>query len=178
MVTYGILLLPALSLDTLLVAMALARHGPPLRTVLSLTLAEALAPLVGYGLGALFLGIAPHLGDLLAAVLLLLLGVHLLREAREGGEAPGELLSRGTTILGMAAVALDELGVGVTLPALHVSPLPAVLWLLVQAPVMALLGLWLGLRISAWEPLRYVSGGLILALGVVQAVQAALALAH
>ena len=169
---YGILVLPALSLDTLLVAMALARHGPPLRTIAALTLAEAAAPLLGYGLGRLLLGLAPRWADLAAGVLLLVLGIHLLREAREGGDEAQEILERGATLLAMAAVATDELGVGLVLGALHVSPLPAVLWLLLQAPAMAAAGLYLGRRIAAWPPLSYLPGALLLAIGALNCVQA------
>ncbi len=170
MASLGFAVLPALSLDTLIVAMVLARHGSPWRTVMLLSAAEAVAPLLGYAVGYLALGLVPAAAAIGSAILLLVLGVHLLREARAGDEAAERIATRGP-ILGALAVGLDELGLGAALPALHMSPLPAVLWLIVQAPVMALAGLWLGRKVSVWAPLRYLPGSLILALGLVQAVQ-------
>jgi putative Mn2+ efflux pump MntP len=175
MESLGFLVLPALSLDTLIIAMVLARHGSPWRTVLLLSGAEAIAPLLGYGVGYLAFGLLPAAAAIGSAVVLLLLGVHLVREAREGDEAAEAVAGRGP-LLGALAVGLDELGIGAALPSLHLSPLPAVLWLLVQAPFMAMLGLWLGRKVAVWAPLRYLPGVLILGLGMVQSVQVALLL--
>lgn len=163
----GTVLLGVLSLDTFFVAMALARHGPALRLVLLLSAAEAIAPLVGFAAAAVVFGFAPDAMGALSGVLLVLLGLYLLYEAREGEDEAEKLLSGGV-LLGVAAVSLDELGVGAALPGLGVSPLFAAAWMVVQAPLFALAGLWLGRRVLAWPPLRFLPGALLVVLGALK----------
>lgn len=166
----GAALLPLLSLDTLLVAMALSRHGASLRAVLALAAAEAAATLVGYLFGALLFARLPgDLGTLATGLVLLMLGVHLAAEAREGDDEAKRLRARGW-VFGVLAVSLDELGFGATLPGLAVSPVLAVSWILVQAPLVALTGRWLGRRLPGTERLRYLPAVLITALGVAESV--------
>ena len=168
--TQGYLLLPLLSLDTFLLSVALAKTAPPRRLLLLLTLAEGLAPLLGYAFGRLFFAaIAASVMHIVAGVLLLALALVLAFGAREDPEEEMETLSRAP-LLGMAAVGADEFGFGVVLPALHTQVVFAVIWLLLQAPVAVLLGLALGRRLNLSDRLRYAPAFLVALLAVWQLV--------
>lgn len=143
------LILP-LSLDTFAVSAALgvARLGARerLRLAATFALAEAIMPLLGYAVGAAGSALAGGWADLVAAALLALTGVWMLREGDdedERAEAAAKL--HGWALAGAAfSISVDELAMGVTIGLLR---LPVGLVALLIA-AQALLASWLGTQLG------------------------------
>lgn len=105
-----------------------------------------------------------------AALLLILLGIMLLREAQE--DEADELLERAP-FAAAVAVGADEFGFGLTLPYLHAyALLPAVI-VAIQAPIAVFIGLSLGGRLRGIRWLRWVPPAGVLCLGILAALAAA-----
>lgn len=166
------LLLPLLSLDSFTVSVALASHDGRRRIFWLLVLAEASAPLLGFLIGGLTGRLVPpRLFGAIAAVLLLLLSVMLLREAGEDADEAEELLER-TPLLAAVAVGADEFGFGLTLPYLHAYALLPAALIALQAPIAVGLGFSLGDRARRVLWLRWVPPIGVLVLGVLEALAA------
>lgn len=146
------LLLP-LGLDTFALAAALGVAGLApkhrLRVSLVFTAFEAGMPIVGLGVGQVagrFLGAWAGYGGI---VFLLLAGVLLLRPGHDevAGQRQLKLLAhaRGLALLDLGlGVSVDELTVGLSAGLLGIPIVVAVVWIAVQAFVVAQLGLRFG----------------------------------
>ncbi len=141
------LILP-LSLDTFAVSVALgvAQLSPRerWRLVAAFALAEALMPLLGYAFGSVAGGLLGGVGEYVAAAILALAGVMMLRE--DDNEHPaGAAGLRGWSLMAAAlAISLDELAIGVTIGLLRLPIAWVVLFIGLQAVVASQLGLALG----------------------------------
>lgn len=176
------LLLP-LSLDTFLVSAALGVRGLDRRARLRLSILFSLfeggMPLIGLALGA---GLGRAVGgraELVAAAIVILLGVYELAEGEEQEEAVerrtrGGGLTVGGSLLLALTISLDELALGVALGLLGVPAVAAVVLLAVQALVAAQLGLRLGARVgeSLRERAEKAVGVVLVLIGVALAVAA------
>ena len=174
------LLLP-LGLDTFVVSAALGAGGLAaerrLRVALVFTLFEAAMPLVGLGLGASLSAVVGSAAEFVAAGVLLAFGLYVLLAEDEDAEVlrlarMAGPLGMGTLLLGLS-ISLDELAIGFAIGALNVNVVLALVWIAVQAFVVAQIGLRLGTRVS--ESLREgaekLVGAALIALAVVLIVE-------
>lgn len=151
----GVLIVPiilSLGLDTFAVSTAIGVAPMPtpirLRFAGACAGAEAVMPLIGFGIG----GLAGKLGavaDWLSVAILLGAGLWILHEALEDEDEVAEALERvqqGGAALPLVAlsVSLDELAVGTALGTLRLPVIPVVIALAAQALIVSLLGLKLG----------------------------------
>lgn len=149
-----------LGLDTFAMAAALGVAGLPkesrTRTSLILASFEAGMPIVGSLIGAAVGRIVGEFAGWTAIVVLIIAGLLMLRpQDEEKEEARLKLLARAQGIavidLGLA-ISIDELAVGFSLGLLGLPLIVAVIWLGVQAFIVAQLGMRLGAKIG--EELR------------------------
>jgi putative Mn2+ efflux pump MntP len=170
-ILFLIALLVPLSIDVFVLSTALGLAGLPkkdrLRTSIILSCFEAGMPavgaLIGHGIG----GILGNYGGYVAAIVIGLAGLLMLRPAGEKKEERNvRLLSsaRGLTIINLGlSISIDGLAIGLSLGLLHVPLLFVVVWIAIQTFLATRLGLWLGDRLS--ERLRESAerfGGIIL----------------
>ncbi len=123
MIPLGLLAL-ALAMDAFAVSLAQGAsarpgHGGALRIAAAFGLAQALMPLIGWGLGLAFADAIRSFDHWVAFVLLAALGAKMLREALHG-DAPSAAPALIGWALGGAAIAtsVDAAAVGITLPML------------------------------------------------------------
>ena len=150
------LLLP-LGLDTFALAAALGIAGledrDRLRVTLVFTVFEAAMPVVGLLAGRLVGGLIGAWAGYAGIAFLLLAGFLLLRSggSEEAEERRLRLLAhaRGLAILDLGlSISVDELTVGLSAGLLGLPIAPAVVWIAVQAFVVAQAGLRFGSRIG------------------------------
>lgn len=147
-----------LSIDTFILAAALGLAGLPrnqaTRTSLILASFEALMPVLGFLISA---GVGRLIGQFtgyVAAIVIALTGVVLLRPGNSNEEQEEQRLkllarARGVAIIYLGiGISVDGLGVGLSLGLLDIPLVLVVIWLGVQAFAAALLGLRLGGRLS------------------------------
>jgi len=151
-----IALIIPLGLDTFVVSTAVGASGLPakhrLRVALLFTLFEGAMPLVGLALGASLSSAIGSTAEYLAIALLIGLGLYVLLVEDEAGETEklGQFtgaLGWGTLLLGLS-ISLDELAIGFSLGLLDLPKIEALIFIAVQAFVVAQLGLRLGTRAS------------------------------
>jgi len=141
-----------LGLDTFAIAIAVGLRGiRPLRPALVFSVAEGTMPLVGILLGSLvslrFQSAAGYIG----AVILIVLGLHVLKESGETLEEAEGLVftSLRTMLVAGFAVSIDEIAIGFPLAT---EGLP-ILWVLVaiaaQAFLLGYAGVSLGAKLGA-----------------------------
>jgi putative Mn2+ efflux pump MntP len=143
-------LLP-LGLDTFAVATALALAGlsrqERLRVSVIFTAFEAAMPLVGLLIGGLVGKAIGAIANDVAAVALVLVGIWMLWPREEEEEERLALLARtrGLAVLGLGlSISLDELAIGFSVGLLRLPVALAVVWIAIQAFVVAQLGMRLG----------------------------------
>jgi putative Mn2+ efflux pump MntP len=166
-----------LGLDTFGVAVALGIAGLPAqrRTHLALLFAafEAAMPLIGVALGAPLGETVGGAADYIAAGLLVVLGIYVIREgADDDGDEGRRLLAmtqRGVypaLALGLS-ISLDELAIGFSAGLLRLPLLPLVIAVGVQAFVATQIGVRLGERVgSRWaEAAQRIAGVALIVLG-------------
>jgi manganese efflux pump family protein len=122
-----LLLALALASDAFAVSIARGAGGPhslgrALETGLAFGAAQGIMPLIGWGLGALFLRYIDAVDHWIAFALLSFLGVRMLQAAfsdedEEGAEAPSQSSGQHLLMLGTAAIAtsIDAAAAGLTL---------------------------------------------------------------
>jgi len=148
------LILP-LGLDTFAISAALGLAGisrsDRMRIAVLFTAFEALMPvaglLLGFGLGRAVGGYA----ELLAAVVLIAVGVWML-VSPDGDDATASLVARarGWAAMGLGlSISIDELAIGFTLGLVGVPVPPAIVLIAVQAFIASQLGFRLGARAGA-----------------------------
>lgn len=174
------LILP-LGLDTFAVAAALAIAGLPakerLRVSALFTAFEAGMPIIGLLIGAAIGHAVGAVAEYVAIAALILLGAYMLWPRDEDDEEERlELLgrTRGLAVIGLGlSISLDELAIGFTLGLLRLPVVLVLIWIGVQAFVVAQAGLHLGARVgeSVREGAGRLAGLALAALGIVLLVQ-------
>ncbi len=151
-----IALIIPLALDTFVVSTALGAGGLPakhrLRISLLFTLFEGGMPLVGLGLGASLSAAIGSTAEYVAIGLLVAFGIYVLVvEDEEAEEAKVSHLlgpiGYGTLLLGLS-ISIDELAIGFSLGLLHLPKAAALIFIGIQAFVVAQIGLRLGSRVK------------------------------
>ena len=171
-----------LGLDTLGVSFALGMIGLPARHRLRIALLfaafEAAMPLLGAALGApLGRALGGGAADLIAAALLLALGVYVLATTAGGAEREKLLtLTRprfGAAVALGLSVSMDELAIGFSAGLLRVPLVPLVVAVAAQAFLASQIGLRAGGRVggAAGELAERLAGVAMLALAALLAAQ-------
>ena len=127
---------------------------------------QALMPLLGYALGYRFASYIERVDHWVAFVLLLLIGVNMIRESRQGGEEAADPSLGVRAMLPLAvATSIDALAVGVTFAFLNVAILPAICCIGLVTWIWSMLGFKLGNLFGArWRSPAELTGGVILIL--------------
>jgi putative Mn2+ efflux pump MntP len=167
-----------LGLDTLAVSLALGvaglPAGPRLRLALLFTGFEAAMPLIGAGLGLPLGRAIGAAADVLAAALVLALGLYMLSGLELTDRDAADLLAASRTgLIGAVglglSISLDELAIGFSAGLLRVSLLVLVVLVALQAFVATQVGLRLGARVTehARERVERLAGLALVALGLI-----------
>lgn len=105
---------------------------------------QALMPLAGYLLGVQFQSVISQIDHWIAFVLLGLIGINMIREARGSAEQVEASFSFRAMVPLAVATSIDALAVGVTFAFLQVHILPAVCFIGAVTFVLSAAGLWVG----------------------------------
>ncbi len=124
---------------------------------------QALMPLLGYLLGVRFQQLVASVDHWIAFGLLTLIGVNMIREAKEeAGETDAALSMKAMLPLALAT-SIDALAVGVTFAFLSIAIVPAVTLIGCTTLVISCAGVYIGHRFgSRYERKAGVAGGAIL----------------
>ena len=160
-----------LSMDAFAVSvckgLSLRRYGPGRSLTAGIYFGgfQALMPLIGWALGVRFQQAIANVDHWIAFGLLTLIGINMLREARQEGDSLDEAMGPAAMFLLAVATSIDALAVGVTFAFLQVSILPAVSFIGVTTFVLSALGVWVGSAFGArWRERAEQAGGIILIL--------------
>lgn len=127
---------------------------------------QALMPLIGYLLGVRFQAMIQRVDHWIAFVLLALIGLNMVREARGSDEAELDASFSPRAMLPLAvATSIDALAVGVTFAFLSVNIAPAVSFIGAVTFLLSMLGVKLGSVFGMkWKQRAEFAGGAILIL--------------
>jgi putative Mn2+ efflux pump MntP len=164
----------SLGLDTFAVSVGLGLGGAiPLRRRLTLAmafgLAEAAMPLIGVLAGLALGRIIGEWGNVVAGLVLVALGVHMLREGETGqGSLPG-----GNLFVAALSISVDEVAAGLSLGALGLPVGLTSLLVGAQAFALTLLGVAIGRAVGERirEGAERLGAVVLLGLGVLVLVQ-------
>ena len=124
---------------------------------------QALMPLIGYLLGVNFRQFITSVDHWIAFVLLVIIGVNMIREAREEAEELDASFSVTAMLPLAVATSIDALAVGVTFAFLQVQIIPAVLFIGVTTCILSMAGVRIGHVFgSRYKSRAELLGGLIL----------------
>jgi len=169
----------SLGLDTFSTSAVIGIAPLPRQTrmylALSFAICEGLMPAVGLIVGRPLGQAFGHWSLYVAAVLLIITGLWILRDALEDDD-DGEtsavtraVATGGIPLVGVAlSVSLDELAVGFSFGVLRLPVVPAIIAIALQALVLGLCGQWLGAKVGRTIGGRaeMVSGGVLCVLGI------------
>ena len=147
--------------------LSLRRYGPGRSLTAGIYFGgfQALMPLIGWALGVRFQQAIANVDHWIAFGLLTLIGINMLREARQEGDSLDEAMGPAAMLPLAVATSIDALAVGVTFAFLQVSILPAVSFIGVTTFVLSALGVWVGSAFGArWRERAEQAGGIILIL--------------
>lgn len=160
-----------LSMDAFAVSvckgLSLRRYGPGRSLTAGIYFGgfQALMPLIGWALGVRFQQAIANVDHWIAFGLLTLIGINMLREARQESDSLDEAMGPAAMLPLAIATSIDALAVGVTFAFLQVSILPAVSFIGVTTFVLSALGVWVGSAFGArWRERAEQAGGIILIL--------------
>ena len=160
-----------LSMDAFAVSvckgLSLRRYGPGRSLTAGIYFGgfQALMPLIGWALGVRFQQAIANVDHWIAFGLLTLIGINMLREARQEGDSLDEAMGPAAMLPLAVATSIDARAVGVTFAFLQVSILPAVSFIGVTTFVLSALGVWVGSAFGArWRERAEQAGGIILIL--------------
>ena len=126
---------------------------------------QALMPLAGYYLGAQFSAYIESVGHWIAFLLLAMIGLNMIREARGEADAQSASMSVRAMLPLAVATSIDALAVGVTFALLVDSILPAVCLIGLTTFVISAAGVKIGSLFGArWRAKAEICGGVILIL--------------
>jgi putative Mn2+ efflux pump MntP len=167
-----------MGLDTFGVALALGIAGlpPSRRTQIALLFAafETVMPVLGALIGAPLGNAIGGAAEYIAAGVLILLGLYVLRESGEDDDEGERLLAMtrrgayGAFALGLS-ISIDELAIGVSAGLLGLPLLPIIVAVGIQAFVLTMVGLRLGTRLGhRWqESAERIAGFALIGLGAI-----------
>ena len=121
-----------LSMDAFAVSvckgLSLRRYGPGRSLTAGIYFGgfQALMPLIGWALGVRFQQAIANVDHWIAFGLLTLIGINMLREARQEGDSLDEAMGPAAMLPLAVATSIDALAVGITFAFLRVEILPAV----------------------------------------------------
>lgn len=139
-----------LCLDTLALSLALGLRGlRPWRPAVLFAIFEAVMPLFGIILAQVVSRHFEAAAVIAGGVILIVIGLHAIHEALQGGEKEAEKLSfasiRSMIAAGLA-ISTDELAIGFPLAASHLPLAPVLITIAVQTLLVTVLGITLGKR--------------------------------
>ena len=129
---------------------------------------QALMPLIGYWVGSRFQSLIVSFDHWIAFILLSIIGINMIREAKEETEKMDCSFSFSKMLPLAIATSIDALAVGVTFAFLQVDIFSAVSFIGVTTFVLSVTGLLLGNRFGAkYKSKAEVAGGIVLiAMGI------------
>lgn len=126
---------------------------------------QALMPLIGYLLGVNFRQFITSVDHWIAFVLLVIIGVNMIREAREEAEELDASFSVTAMLPLAVATSIDALAVGITFAFLQVDIVPAVTLIGVTTFVLSVIGVKIGNIFGAkYRSFAEIAGGIVLIL--------------
>ena len=126
---------------------------------------QALMPLIGYLLGVNFRHMITSVDHWIAFVLLVIIGVNMIREAREEAEELDASFSVTAMLPLAVATSIDALAVGITFAFLQVDIVPAVALIGVTTFVLSVIGVKIGNIFGAkYRSFAEIAGGIVLIL--------------
>ena len=126
---------------------------------------QALMPLIGYLLGVNFRHMITSVDHWIAFILLALIGVNMIREAREESEELDASFSVKAMLPLAIATSIDALAVGITFAFLHVQIVPAITFIGVTTFILSVIGVKIGNLFGAkYKSYAEIAGGIVLIL--------------
>ena len=126
---------------------------------------QALMPLIGYLLGVNFRHMITSVDHWTAFILLALIGVNMIREAREESEELDASFSVKAMLPLAIATSIDALAVGITFAFLHVQIVPAITFIGVTTFILSVIGVKIGNLFGAkYKSYAEIAGGIVLIL--------------
>lgn len=125
--------------------------------------AQALMPLLGYLLGTGFQSLIEQIDHWIAFVLLVLIGVGMIKEAKEQSKPLDASFSAKVMFPLAIADSIDALAAGVTFAFLEVKIIPTIVMIGTTTFVFSAFGVWLGNRFGEkYRSKAELTGGVIL----------------
>ena len=126
---------------------------------------QALMPLIGYLLGVQFQSLIQEFDHWIAFVLLALIGISMIREARECPDELNDSFSFKTMLPLAVATSIDARAVGVTFAFLQVQIVPAVSFIGATTFILSAIGIRIGHVFGAkYKSRAEIIGGIVLIL--------------
>ena len=126
---------------------------------------QALMPLIGYLLGVNFRHMITSVDHWIAFILLALIGVNMIREAREESEELDASFSVKAMLPLAISTSIDALAVGITFAFLHVQIVPAITFIGVTTFILSVIGVKIGNLFGAkYKSYAEIAGGIVLIL--------------
>lgn len=126
---------------------------------------QALMPPIGYLLGVNFRHMITSVDHWIAFILLALIGVNMIREAREESEELDASFSVKAMLPLAIATSIDALAVGITFAFLHVQIVPAITFIGVTTFILSVIGVKIGNLFGAkYKSYAEIAGGIVLIL--------------
>ena len=126
---------------------------------------QALMPLIGYLLGVNFRHMITSVDHWIAFILLALIGINMIREAREESEELDASFSVKAMLPLAIATSIDALAVGITFAFLHVQIVPAITFIGVTTFILSVIGVKIGNLFGAkYKSYAEIAGGIVLIL--------------
>ena len=126
---------------------------------------QALMPFVGWLLGTQFEKYITSIDHWIAFILLALIGINMIREAREESEELDASFSVKAMLPLAIATSIDALAVGITFAFLHVQIVPAITFIGVTTFILSVIGVKIGNLFGAkYKSYAEIAGGIVLIL--------------
>lgn len=126
---------------------------------------QALMPLLGYLLGINFRHMITSVDHWIAFVLLVLIGINMIREAREESEQLDASFSVKAMLPLAIATSIDALAIGITFAFLHVDIIPAVSVIGITTFLLSIVGIKIGnIFGTKYKSYAEIAGGIVLIL--------------
>ena len=126
---------------------------------------QALMPLLGFWLGSQFQVLVASIDHWIAFVLLTVIGINMIREARGEQETCNNSFGFKVMLPLAVATSIDALAVGISFAFLQVQILPAVTLIGITTFVLSAFGLWVGSVFgNKYKAKSEIAGGIVLIL--------------
>ena len=125
---------------------------------------QALMPIIGYYIGESFHGFIESFSYFIAAALLIILGLRMIKQSREEKDTVKGLDFKNLIVLSIAT-SIDSLAVGISFSFVNVSLIPAVIVIGLITFIISYIGVksgsFFGMRFQSWAE---IFGGIVLIL--------------